>query len=78
MRALLAQTSMEVGGAIAAHYLGRPATPPIVLGLVVYGWNKPSSLVRGRSRTRMVIAALLALLEIAGWITLGVFWWLKK
>ncbi|HVU03319.1 MAG TPA: hypothetical protein VHE30_16280 [Polyangiaceae bacterium] len=33
VRALLAQTSTEVAGTIAAHYLGRPATPPVVLGL---------------------------------------------
>ena len=33
IRALLAQTSQEVAGTIAAHYLGRPATPPVVLGL---------------------------------------------
>ena len=33
VRALLAQTSNEVAGTIAAHYLGRPATPPVVLGL---------------------------------------------
>lgn len=33
VRALLAQTSVEVAGTIAAHYLGRPATPPVVLGL---------------------------------------------
>jgi hypothetical protein len=33
VRALLSQTSTEVAGTIAAHYLGRPATPPVVLGL---------------------------------------------
>jgi hypothetical protein len=33
VRALLSQTSNEVAGSIAAHYLGRPATPPVVLGL---------------------------------------------
>ena len=33
VRALLSQTSNEVGATIAAHYLGRPATPPVVLGL---------------------------------------------
>jgi hypothetical protein len=53
-------------------------TAPAALGMVVYGWNKPGSLVRGRSRARQIIAVILALLEIAGWITLGVFWWLKK
>jgi hypothetical protein len=33
LRALLAQASMETASAIAAHYLGRPATPPIALSL---------------------------------------------
>lgn len=32
-RALLAQASFETTNAIASHYLGRPATPPIVLAL---------------------------------------------
>jgi len=33
IRALLAQASFETTTAIAAHYLGRPATPPIALSL---------------------------------------------
>jgi hypothetical protein len=33
LRALLSQTSFETMSAIAAHYLGRPATPPIALSL---------------------------------------------
>ena len=33
MRALLAQASFETTSAIASHYLGRPATPPIALSL---------------------------------------------
>jgi hypothetical protein len=33
LRALLAQAPFETTSAIAAHYLGRPATPPIALGL---------------------------------------------
>jgi hypothetical protein len=33
MRALLSQASFETMSAIAAHYLGRPATPPIALSL---------------------------------------------
>ena len=33
IRALLAQASFETTSAIAAHYLGRPATPPIALSL---------------------------------------------
>ncbi len=33
LRALMAQASFETTSAIAAHYLGRPATPPIALSL---------------------------------------------
>ena len=33
LRALLAQAPFETASAIAAHYLGRPATPPIALSL---------------------------------------------
>jgi hypothetical protein len=33
MRALLSQASFETMSAIASHYLGRPATPPIALSL---------------------------------------------
>jgi len=33
IRALLAQASFETTSAIASHYLGRPATPPIALAL---------------------------------------------
>ena len=35
MRALLAQTTLEAQSSIAAHYLGRTAAPPVVLGLEV-------------------------------------------
>ncbi len=38
MRALLAQTTLEAQNTIAAHYLGRPAAPPVVLGLE-YAWE---------------------------------------
>jgi hypothetical protein len=53
-------------------------TAPIALGLAIYGWNKPCSLVRGRSRGRLVAAGLVALAEIAGWATFFVALWLKK
>ncbi len=53
-------------------------TAPAALGMVIYGWKKPNSLVRGSSRARLIIAAILALLEIAGWITLGVVWWVRS
>ncbi len=38
MRALLAQTTLEAQNTIAANYLGRPAAPPVVLGLE-YAWE---------------------------------------
>ncbi len=37
------------------------------LGVVIYGWKKPGSLVGGR-RVRLVIAAVLAVAEICGWV----------
>jgi hypothetical protein len=53
-------------------------TAPAALGMAIYGWRKPCSLVRGRSRARLVIAAIVALIEIGGWATLFVFWWLRS
>jgi hypothetical protein len=44
-------------------------TAPAALGLVIYGWNKPGSVVRGRGRVRLVIAGLLALIQIGVWVT---------
>ncbi|MDO8544318.1 MAG: hypothetical protein Q7S40_28085 [Opitutaceae bacterium] len=52
-------------------------TAPVALGVVIYGWNKPGSLVRRRTRVRLVIAAVLALLQIAGWATFFIFLWLR-
>ena len=43
-------------------------TAPVALGLAIYGWNKPCSLVRGRGRWRLVLAGLIALAEITGWV----------
>jgi hypothetical protein len=42
-------------------------TAPVAIGFVIYGWKKPSSLVRGSSRTRLIVAAIIALLQIAAW-----------
>ncbi|MSU47484.1 MAG: hypothetical protein EXS37_00045 [Opitutus sp.] len=53
-------------------------TAPVAVGAIVYGWNKPGSLVRGRSRARLIIAAILAGLQIAGWIAFLIFQWLKR
>lgn len=43
-------------------------TAPLALGWAIYAWNKPCSLVRGRSRFRVILAALFAVAEIIGWI----------
>lgn len=52
-------------------------TAPVALGYTIYGWRKPGSLVRGPSRTRFIVAGVFALLQIGGWVTLGVVVWLK-
>lgn len=41
-------------------------TAPAAIGLAIYGWNKPGSLVRG-SRTRLVCALVLAGAQVVGW-----------
>jgi hypothetical protein len=52
-------------------------TAPIALCIVYSGWSKPQSLVQP-GRSKLVLAALIALAEIAGWVTLFVYLWLKK
>jgi hypothetical protein len=52
-------------------------TAPVALGLVFVGWNKPQSLVQP-GRSKLVIAAIIALAEIAGWVILFSFLWLRK
>jgi hypothetical protein len=51
-------------------------TAPLTLGLVIVGWRKPRSLLRP-GRWRFVVAGLVALLQIGGWITFGVSLWLN-
>ena len=41
-------------------------TAPTAVGLAIYGWNKPCSLVRG-SKIRLLAAMILGGLQIAGW-----------
>lgn len=41
-------------------------TAPTAIGLAIYGWNKPCSLVRG-SRVRLVLALLAASAQVVGW-----------
>ncbi|MBL9189330.1 MAG: hypothetical protein JNK23_17740 [Opitutaceae bacterium] len=45
-------------------------TAPFALGLAIYGWNKPGSIVRGPRRWRLVLAGVIALAQIGGWIAL--------
>ena len=53
-------------------------TAPVALGFVIYGWKKPGSLVRGRSRVRFVLAAVCAVLEIGGWVAGFIYLALKR
>ncbi len=46
-------------------------TAPVTIGFVFYGWKKPGSLVLGPGRGRLVAAAIVAVLEIVGWVVLG-------
>jgi hypothetical protein len=48
-------------------------TAPVALGFVIFGWKKPNSLVTGPHRLRLVSAAVLAVLEIIGWLLVLLF-----
>jgi len=62
LRALLSQASFETASAIAAHYLGRPATPPIVLSLEV-AWQQLSDPQRLHAEVARLAPAERRLLE---------------
>jgi hypothetical protein len=47
---------------------------PAAIFFAFYGWKKPSSLVRGRSRTRFVVGALLGVVGFSGWILFFLFY----
>jgi hypothetical protein len=51
-------------------YIFSIVTAPIVIYLVIRHWNSPGS-VLGVSRTRFIIALVLALVELGGWITVA-------
>lgn len=53
-------------------------TAPLALGWTIYAWNKPGSLVGGRSRWRLIVAALFATAEIAGWVFVFTGHWFKR
>lgn len=68
LRALLSQASFETASAIAAHYLGRPATPPIVLSLEV-AWQQlsdPERLQTEVARLAPVERRLLEAIDAVG------------
>lgn len=62
LRALLSQASFETASAIAAHYLGRPATPPIALSLEG-AWEHLSDAERLQSEVTRLAPAERRLLE---------------
>jgi ssDNA-binding Zn-finger/Zn-ribbon topoisomerase 1 len=45
---------------------------PITIFLCIRYWNSPASIVRGPARLRFIIAILIALAEIGGWITVAI------
>ena len=53
-------------------------TAPMALGVVIYGWRKPGSIVRGASRVRFVLAGILALAQIGVWVTVLTSLWLRR
>ncbi|WP_231511184.1 hypothetical protein [Chondromyces apiculatus] len=68
LRALLAQSSFETMNAVAAHYLGRPATPPIALSLE-HAWemlSNPEYLAEEVGRLAPVERRLLEAIEAVG------------
>lgn len=68
VRALLAQTSSETAAAIASHYLGRPATPPLSLSLEA-AWEvlaSPERLAHELERLPALERRLLEAVEAQG------------
>lgn len=49
-------------------------TAPTALGVAIYGWKKPRSLVRAGG-ARLVVAMVLATLEIGGWVVFALAMW---
>lgn len=62
LRSLLSQASFETASAVAAHYLGRPATPPIALSLEA-AWEHLSDAERLQSEVARLAPAERRLLE---------------
>jgi hypothetical protein len=51
-------------------------TAPAALGCVIFGWRKPRSIIAER-RTKLVMAGMLALIQIAAWVFVLGSMWLK-
>lgn len=51
-------------------------TAPVALGIVIVGWRKPRSLV-SNNRVKLILAGVIALIQIAAWTALFVFRWAK-
>lgn len=62
LRALLAQAHFDTANAIASHYLGRPATPPLALALEA-AWEAVSDPARLAAEIESLPAMELRLLE---------------
>ncbi len=67
----VALTLAALGPAIIGW--GSIITAPIALFMVVRYWNEPARSPVPRTRARLIVAGVLALLEIAGWSTLLYF-----
>jgi hypothetical protein len=52
-------------------------TAPIALFLAIYGWKKPRSLIHPGS-ARFIVAMVLAVLQIGGWVTFGLYLWVEN
>jgi hypothetical protein len=52
-------------------------TAPVALGTVFIGWRKPRSLVSA-GRGRLVAAGIIAAAEIAAWVSVLAYLWLRK
>jgi hypothetical protein len=52
-------------------------TAPLALILMIYGWNKPASLVQGRRRWKLVVGGVIALIELGVWCFFLAKLWLR-
>jgi hypothetical protein len=53
-----------------------PLTAPVALGLTIYGWRKPGSLVRS-GRVKFIVAGVAAAVQIIWWLFVLVSVWIK-